>query len=94
MAYFIYSNDWRAEVGRSQKIRSARILQVMQLSMMSSPYGDNINDLRVTLSRGLRPDQPVPGPHCSHGQGRVTHVTQLVSARPRTLRCDWTHIGL
>jgi hypothetical protein len=41
VAYLIVSNVWRAAVGRSQKMCSARILQPRQLSIMSSPYGDN-----------------------------------------------------
>src|ERR1019366_9153748 len=41
VAYLIFSNDCRAAAGRSQKIWSARILQVRQFSMMSSPYGES-----------------------------------------------------
>src|ERR1700690_771424 len=41
VAYLMVSNDCSAEVGRSQKMRSTRILQVRQLSIMSRPYGES-----------------------------------------------------
>src|SRR5215468_3322347 len=64
------SKDCRAEVGRSQKILSARILQVRQLSMMSSPYGESINSPRVTVrSTGLVGSIQAA---CSHTLQRLT----------------------
>src|ERR1700690_1836998 len=51
-AYFMFSNAWSAVAGRSQKIRSVRNLQVMQLSTISIPYGESMNEPPVQLGPG------------------------------------------
>src|SRR6185369_4277280 len=48
LAYLIDSNDCRAAAGKSQNMRSARNLQVKQLSMMSRPYGVSTTQPPVT----------------------------------------------
>src|ERR1700689_2995906 len=45
LAYLMFSRLRRAASGRSQKIRSARSLQVTQLSIISIPYGESIDGL-------------------------------------------------
>src|ERR1700687_470639 len=43
VAYLMFSNACSAVAGRSQKIRSVRSLHVMQLSTISIPYGESMN---------------------------------------------------
>src|SRR5579883_2006158 len=58
VAYLMDSKDCKAPAGRSQKSRSARSLQVKQLSMISSPYGDNTAQPPVTQAREACPLLP------------------------------------
>ena len=101
------SKDCRAEVGRSQNRRSARILQVRQLAMMSSPYGESISSPQGDISR-YWPRWEHQGLFSGHALQRltgmasdqtpVTRVTVTVSARrlptaviPATTCCDDAH---
>ena len=52
MANLMFSKFCSAVAGRSQKIRSARSLQVMQLSTISIPYGESMYQPPVTTSYG------------------------------------------
>src|SRR5208283_3885574 len=49
VAYLMFSKACSAVSGRSQKIRSVRSLQVMQLSTISIPYGESMNEPPVRL---------------------------------------------
>src|ERR1700745_1356243 len=93
------SKDCRAEVGKSQKRRSARILQVRQLSMMSNPYGESITSPRVTFrATGLVGSirvclRPYASKTYRHGQRPdACDPCHGNSVRPEvTHRCDSCH---
>src|ERR1700756_5910549 len=91
------SNACSAEVGRSQKMRSARNLQVRQLSIMSSPYGESTKPPPVTRSQPVESASCAPAPMHTGGD-YVTIVTLSVSIRPEhpavtgaTIDCDRPH---
>src|SRR5450755_3692472 len=50
VAYLMFSKACSAVGGRSQKMRSVRSLHVMQLSTISIPYGESMNQPPVTTS--------------------------------------------
>src|SRR5689334_24256947 len=66
----MFSKDCRAELGRSQKMRSARNLQVKQLSTISNPYGESTSHPPVTScpALGVFPNPPFAFsvPSCSY----------------------------
>src|SRR5215471_16857672 len=96
------SNACKAAVLRSQKMRSERILQVRQLSIMSSPYGDSMLTPPCDAVRAgdLRRFAPAIGGHMARCQDGVTYITLQVSAPAKPLavtsstgKCDIAHTG-
>jgi hypothetical protein len=56
VAYLTFSKACRVELDRSQKMRSARSLQVRQLSTSSNPYGESTHppcDANLSLGLGV-----------------------------------------
>src|SRR5208282_161228 len=92
VAYLMVSKVCSAEVGRSQKIRSTRSLHVMQLSTISIPYGESMDQPPVTTYGNLGSGSLAWFAPCAVHEP-IERTSSEVSLRPdETLGCAARHM--